>query len=385
MHQIARLSSTTKMAHVSAPTETVVRGANTAVDPLGETSLRRRRPDQLEHLAVETTTHSQTRHDSVLDIVTRILWINAIVLNTLKDGYYGFPQIISRLDDDFEELMTEEEISIAESIGDLYEPRCKGRIMAYLRNLTPDARNSFIIDNQPCQYYREALRVKVVKRDASGRAIATAMSNPNLKKPEFYNWCHTTQQYIGQLCVEAEESRYRLTVFLNVFEELLGSIRAAARLAVLSQEELHALHIKLQAVADYSPIAYRVAHDTNGPEQNLLDTTSAPESWWETSMKSKNSTPDPDTAVFTAYPASEVMRSSLNFIVPIILLVSDTCRACLEVWHRGRSKLHGSQLLPSDHRKCFATAESCHIHMAHSRPPSIVPTQLGVDMDPGWL
>jgi hypothetical protein len=196
----------------------------------------------------------------------------------LRDGYYGFPQIISRLDEDFETLITKEEVNLADRVEDLYEPRIKRHIMTYLRNLTPNERIAFIIDDQPCQFYREALRVKVIKCAASNRAIATAESNPNVEKPEYYDWCNTTQDYIGQLCVDAEESRYQLAVFLNVFKQLLNAIQAAARLALLSQEELNALHIKLQAVGDYYPVAYSAAHGAAGSEQNLLDTAS--ESWW---------------------------------------------------------------------------------------------------------
>lgn len=196
----------------------------------------------------------------------------------MRDGYYGFPQIISRLDRDFEPLITEEEASLADRVEDLYEPRIKNRIMTHLRNLTPNERIAFIMDGQPCQFYREALRVKVTKRATSSRAIAAAERNPNLEKPEFYNWCETTQQYIGQLGVEMEESHYQLTVSLNVFKELLSSIQAAARLALLSQEELQALQIKLQAVADYYPVAYSAAHGASGSEQHLLNAAS--ESWW---------------------------------------------------------------------------------------------------------
>ncbi|KAH7345908.1 hypothetical protein BKA66DRAFT_478672 [Pyrenochaeta sp. MPI-SDFR-AT-0127] len=307
------------MAHASAPTGTTMQQATTAADPLAETNIRRRRPDPLEYLVAEGL-QSQTRLDNILEIVTHILWINAVVLRTLRDGYYGFPQIISRLDRDFETLITEEEASLADRVEDLYEPRIKSRIMTYLRNLTPNERMAFIIDGQPCQFYREALRVKVIKRATSSRAIATAESNPNLEKPEFYDWCETTQQYIGQLGVEMEESHYQLTVFLSVFKELLNSIQAAARLALLSQEELQALQIKLQAVADYYPVAYSAAHGASGSEQHLLNAAS--ESWWETSTESRNSTPGPGTTVFTAYQASEIMRSSLNFIVPIVSLVS---------------------------------------------------------------
>jgi hypothetical protein len=139
--------------------------------------------------------------------------------------------------------------------------------MKYLTTLKPHERLAFIMDDQPCQFYREALRVKVTKSATSRVAVATAESDPNLEKPEFYDWCNTKQQYIGQLAV-----------FLNVFKELLNSSQAAARLTLLSQKELHALQIKLQAVADYYPVAYSAAHDTSGSEQHLLNAAS--ESWW---------------------------------------------------------------------------------------------------------
>jgi hypothetical protein len=134
------------------------------------------------------------------------------------------------------------------------------------------------MDDRPCQFYREALRVKIIKCAASSRAMAAAERDPNLEKPECYSWCNTTQQYIGQLGVEMEESRYQLAVFLNIFKDLLNSVQVAARLALLSQKELHALQIKLQAVADYYPMAYCAAHGASGSEQQLLNAAS--ESWW---------------------------------------------------------------------------------------------------------
>jgi hypothetical protein len=51
-HQIALLLHNNVMAQVSASNETTVQQATTAVDPLAETNIRRRRPDQLEHLGV---------------------------------------------------------------------------------------------------------------------------------------------------------------------------------------------------------------------------------------------------------------------------------------------------------------------------------------------
>lgn len=144
--------------------------------------------------------------------------------------------------------------------------------------MTLGERSAFIEDVNPCQFYCEALRIKVTKAAALSRAIATVQSDPSTEQPKYYDWCEKKQDYIAVLSVEQEKSSYQLIVFLNVFKELLKSVRVATRLDLLSQEELQALHIKLQAVAVYYPDAYYSSHGESGPEKYLLDPAS--DSWW---------------------------------------------------------------------------------------------------------
>ena len=216
--------------------------------------------------------------EDILEIVVHIFWINAIVFSTLESGYHGFPQITSALHEDFQKLITMQERDVADRIEDVYETRIKLSIMERVKYLTPDMRMAIIMDDRPSQFYREALRVKVIKCSTSRLALAEAERNPGQGPPKHYNWCDSRPAYIGQLGVEIEEHRYQLAVTLEVFSELLRSIQVAVRSACLSDGELQALKLKFQAVNSYYAVAYSAAHGDSGPDQHLINMSS--QKWW---------------------------------------------------------------------------------------------------------
>jgi hypothetical protein len=237
------------------------------------------------HTSVTERPHDQKRTKYILEVVTYIFWINAIVLKTLRDGYFGFPQIISRLDGDFEKIITKEEGDFDDRAKDLYEARIKDLIVRHVKKLPQDEITAIIRDSQQCKFYREALRIKVTKSAASSRAATIAERKPDLDIPEYYNWCKSIQDYVGQLSVEVEQHRDELAVFLKLFSELLRSIQATAGSSYFSEEELQALKVKLQAVNDYYPVVNSAAHGASASEQYLINPTS--ERWWLVSQVPK--------------------------------------------------------------------------------------------------
>jgi hypothetical protein len=220
---------------------------------------------------------SQADHDLILELVTHILWIHAIVFKTFKYDFLRPPEGLG-LDN---ELKTSIEERDHETLRDLYERRIKRHIMAHLKNLTPAERTTFITDDQPCESYREALSLKATKYGKSLRVLELAEREPDLPIPESYHdcGCDTRQDYIGRLGKEMQECHYQLGAFLNVFKFFLKSIEAAARQNLLSEKELGALHIKLEAVEDYYPDAYSV-YDKSGSKAYLLNAASGSRPWW---------------------------------------------------------------------------------------------------------
>jgi hypothetical protein len=108
---------------------------------------------------------------------------------------------ITRGDDQYENSLTEREVHFANTTKELYELRMKTQIMEYVMDLTVGDAEAFINDHRPSQFYGEILRIRLIRYSASRRAMSAAEQNPNMEIPEGYGWCHTSQEYLGQLSV----------------------------------------------------------------------------------------------------------------------------------------------------------------------------------------
>ena len=177
------------------------------------------------------------------------------------------------------------ESDLADRFGDLYEPRLRSMIVIHLKKLPENEIMTFIMDNQPCLFYREALHIKATKCAALTRAVTIADRNPDTDIPEHYDWCKSSDEYMRQLTLEVEENRYHLAAFLNIFRDLVTSIAAAEKSGSLSKEELQVLRVKLQTVNDYYPTACFAAHGSSSSKRRLL--TRSCQRWWLVSQMPK--------------------------------------------------------------------------------------------------
>lgn len=217
-------------------------------------------------------------HQNIIDIVCQVIWINAISLNTLQNGWCGFPQVVSRLYEYYQELLTEKEIEFSDWVENLYEPRMRSEIMDYVMALTFEKTITFINDYRPSQYYSEVLRVLTTRYQASARAVAAAERNPEGEIPKHYEWCETKHDFLGQLSVDLQERRHQLAVFLNIIKALLELIRQGAEISSLNDAYLKCLKIKIEALEVGYATAFSVLYNGLEPEQKLINKASG--KWW---------------------------------------------------------------------------------------------------------
>ncbi|EHK22177.1 uncharacterized protein TRIVIDRAFT_221460 [Trichoderma virens Gv29-8] len=285
-----------------------------------ETQVRRRGPGRLDglmHLVPETPPVDHVYPNIIIDIACQVIWINTISLNTLREGFFGFPQIISRLDDQYRKLLTEEEINFSDWLEGLYEPRMRSEIMNYVMTLTLEKTMMFINDHRPSQFYGDVLRILITRYQALLRAVAAADKNPDAEIPKHYDWCETKQEYLSQLSVDLQVCRHQLVVFLKIIEALLELIRRGAETSCLTNEHLKSLRIKMEALEIGYPTAFSALYNGLEPKQNLINKAS--ENWWEVDITPKRRSSRVRTS---AHLNHKIMQSSLNFIVPVVLLLS---------------------------------------------------------------
>jgi hypothetical protein len=301
------------MAQMQDPAETIV---SQAADPqatgiklpsIVDANVRRRplgRVDQLEYLssfaqpsgrnldfslrltwtlgtspAIEEQPQDKERLESIQEIVCHIIWINAIGLQTLEHGWTRSTQVIGGyVSEEYKQLLNKEEVSFGGYGPDLYKPRMKSEIVEYVSSLTLDEIVAFIKHLRPSQFYGEILRVQVIQFDISTRAITAADKNPDLEIPEWYNFCKTKIEYLGQLSVDFEDDRHKLIVLLNTLQMLVKSIQRATKSSHLTSEHLKALKVQMEAFESYYPIAYSRVYGSALFEQHLI--TPKAERWW---------------------------------------------------------------------------------------------------------
>jgi hypothetical protein len=120
---------------------------------------------------------NERRLESIREIVCWTIWINIIGLATLEEGYPGFPQMSRESDDQYTELLTDEELSFAKDVNRLYEPHMGNSLMEHVRVLTLVEASAFVTDCRSIQYFSKIYRIRKTVQETALNTMRDVQKN----------------------------------------------------------------------------------------------------------------------------------------------------------------------------------------------------------------
>jgi hypothetical protein len=225
----------------------------------------------------------QSRLESIRDIAAHIIWINALGLNTFLYGKSGFEKPPPSFFDQYNALLTPEELSFAERIDDLYQPRMKTFILEYVNTLTPEDIVAFITDQKLSLYYADIIQMELSQFDFFYQMDAADEKDSSLTIPSIYSWCDSYPYYKAIFHQDWRSKQDYIRAIQTVFEGLRDGVGRAATASHLTAQQLSILKMKMEEFEKVYPVfhgrypGYWKAH--------LINTKS--ETWWCVSSETR--------------------------------------------------------------------------------------------------
>ncbi|KAM6520270.1 hypothetical protein FALCPG4_013817 [Fusarium falciforme] len=221
-------------------------GEASAVDPPPRQTARMRRHarrDALANLNPEGQSKKSSRLKSLREIACRLTWLHAIGLKTLQDN--PIETEYSTYDEEFNFILPEIVFELAQRTEDLFRPRMRSRISKHINKMALRDVMDVITDDRPNSFYAPIMNI------------------------------------LADLNMDIKSSRLQLGSLLGTVDELLVSIRLAARQSYLNKSELDPLEKKMDNLDAQYRRAYAVLHSGREPKEPLVNLKS--EEWWSVS------------------------------------------------------------------------------------------------------
>jgi hypothetical protein len=196
-------------------------------------------------------------------------------MKALQDGWCESPQVIDACYKRYALYLSEEELSLVDSIVDSGGAHLDELILQHVNSMNLEQTKSCLLDPQTSKFYSQLVDIRIKKYRAAQVHAALAARADHGPIPEKFNYCNSYQSYIENVAADDCEQRALLKYTITAARRLLSTIKVAVEGGYLQHNELEIFKSKAAALQ----VHYSDAAAALGEKQKDLFRPSA-EDWW---------------------------------------------------------------------------------------------------------